>query len=127
MKYKTAFRLALKAIGLLVIAQAVPGLIVSCGSVALNFLTNGMFGYDPTGISSWELRSGIAHVLSALVGLYLLFGGRWIVNLAIPSNRPYCHECGYELTGNITGLCPECGTPNLPPERTTSISSPQQP
>jgi hypothetical protein len=21
-----------------------------------------------------------------------------------------CHECGYDLTGNISGVCPECGT-----------------
>ena len=22
-----------------------------------------------------------------------------------------CHECGYSLIGNITAVCPECGTP----------------
>jgi hypothetical protein len=22
-----------------------------------------------------------------------------------------CHQCGYSLIGNITGICPECGTP----------------
>jgi hypothetical protein len=22
-----------------------------------------------------------------------------------------CHSCGYNLTGNISGVCPECGTP----------------
>jgi hypothetical protein len=22
-----------------------------------------------------------------------------------------CHKCGYDLTGNVTGRCPECGTP----------------
>ena len=21
-----------------------------------------------------------------------------------------CHSCGYNLTGNTTGMCPECGT-----------------
>jgi hypothetical protein len=21
-----------------------------------------------------------------------------------------CHRCGYDLTGNISGVCPECGT-----------------
>lgn len=25
--------------------------------------------------------------------------------------RNECLECGYNLTGNVTGLCPECGTP----------------
>lgn len=22
-----------------------------------------------------------------------------------------CLECGYDLTGNVSGVCPECGTP----------------
>lgn len=44
-------------------------------------------------------------------GLYLLLDGRWFADRAIPSNRPYCGECGYELTGHAQGRCPECGTP----------------
>jgi hypothetical protein len=27
-----------------------------------------------------------------------------------PASRDCC-ECGYDLTGNISGRCPECGTP----------------
>ena len=23
----------------------------------------------------------------------------------------HCQECGYDLTGNMSGVCPECGTP----------------
>jgi hypothetical protein len=22
-----------------------------------------------------------------------------------------CSRCGYDLTGNVSGVCPECGTP----------------
>ncbi len=25
--------------------------------------------------------------------------------------RGHCQECGYNLTGNTSGICPECGTP----------------
>lgn len=28
-----------------------------------------------------------------------------------PAGRPVCHKCGYDLTGNVSGICPECGTP----------------
>ena len=28
--------------------------------------------------------------------------------------RPgHCQHCGYDLTGNTSGICPECGTPSL--------------
>jgi len=27
----------------------------------------------------------------------------------------HCAECGYDLTGNISGRCPECGTPTSSP------------
>jgi hypothetical protein len=30
-----------------------------------------------------------------------------------------CHHCGYDLTGNVSGTCPECGTKQTwtPPQR----------
>jgi len=30
-----------------------------------------------------------------------------------------CFECGYDLTGNVSGICPECGTP-IPPKASTA-------
>ncbi|MBP7745279.1 MAG: hypothetical protein KA383_04050 [Phycisphaerae bacterium] len=29
---------------------------------------------------------------------------------------PLCAGCGYNLTGNVSGRCPECGTAILPPD-----------
>ena len=57
----------------------------------------------------------IPHLLFAFVfiiaGVYLFFGGRWIADKAIPGNRPYCYECGYDLSNYVGERCPECGTP----------------
>lgn len=46
----------------------------------------------------------------------LIFGA-----VAVPTallwwrDRPFpsghCRQCGYDLTGNVSGRCPECGTP----------------
>ena len=30
-------------------------------------------------------------------------------NARAPSG-PVCYDCGYNLTGNVSGVCPECGT-----------------
>ena len=33
----------------------------------------------------------------------------------VEDGTPYCHNCDYNLTGNESGICPECGEP-LPTE-----------
>lgn len=34
---------------------------------------------------------------------------RWVRHKRTASNQ--CIDCGYDLTGNTSGVCPECGTP----------------
>jgi hypothetical protein len=107
MKYKTAFRLAMRAFGVY--------LCVSNALWAIQHVLPGVFMYlvdRPMAPNlMWYVGSSIGNLFGVAVGLYLFFRGEWIVNLAIPSNRPYCHECGYELTGlSNEGICPECGT-----------------
>lgn len=47
----------------------------------------------------------IPFVLTGLPAAYLL----WRNRRSIPPN--HCCTCGYDLTGNVSGVCPECGAP----------------
>ncbi len=123
MKHKTWFRLVVKAIGIFLLATGVVGVVDSLsGSVGRMFLT-GSFGlggsgfpYDLLEVLGYALLTGLIGGIARLViGAYLLFGGAKLVNLCIPSNRPYCPHCGYDVRGAGDDVCPECGV-RLPAE-----------
>ncbi len=127
MKHKTWFRLVLKAIGVLMIGFAASGVANLLANVG--YLT--MYG-DPFGVGGgrstnwiyWQFISQhVGDLVQAGLGVYLLFGGRWIADLAIPSNRPYCPECGYDNSEATGKRCPECGVPLGSPE--TSETNPK--
>jgi len=103
MKYKTLFRLLVKGIGLFLAVFGVAFLP--------NIILSAVLTWNTGPSNVWVWGTMLAGALPVALGIYLFFGGRWIVNLAIPSNRPYCPECAYDLTGAPVERCPECGTP----------------
>ena len=40
----------------------------------------------------------------------LLAAGCLLITFANPKPDHLCHSCGYDMTGNELGICPECGT-----------------
>ena len=113
MKYKTLFRVLLKLIGVWVIVEGLSGVF---GQIAyFTYVVTNPAARMP---EQWwfHVINMLAPVLQLATGLYLFLGGKWIADKAIPGNRPYCHECGYDLTNAAGNLCSECGTPFKPAE-----------
>lgn len=120
MKHKTWFRLVLKAIGVYLLANSIPTLVGN-GIWVVYELSRDASAGSRGSILFWTeyvARTMLPGVLEFGIGYYLLFRGQWIVNLCIPSNRPYCHDCGYDISKSRCEVCPECGA------RLDSISRP---
>jgi hypothetical protein len=110
MKHKTWFRLVLKAIGILIVCLNLPDLIYQIIYLCTRWQQSDPLSSGPTdGDLIAQLTWPISSSLGCALGAYLLFGGKWLVDLCIPSNRPYCPGCGYELSNSTTAICPECG------------------
>ncbi len=59
------------------------------------------------GFSSMLIRP----LVRLAMGLALFFGSHRLVSFWCSWQRGLCAQCGYNLTGNTSGTCPECGTP----------------
>ena len=42
-------------------------------------------------------------------GLYLIFGGKWLINLCMRDIVGRCPGCGYDIASLSAEVCPECG------------------
>jgi hypothetical protein len=65
----------------------------------------------PLGNSGLRVRvfAGSAAFLG-LAGVWDVARRRWHARRADAESHPTCRTCGYDLTGNVSGVCPECGT-----------------
>ncbi|MFN0135882.1 MAG: hypothetical protein ACKVS9_07160 [Phycisphaerae bacterium] len=54
---------------------------------------------------AWGIAAGLSLALAVYCGVRIL-----ILTRRIAVTHPQCLPCGYNLTGNESGTCPECGT-----------------
>ncbi len=82
----------------------------------------------PTIRSDFISATGSSETLSLAILLLLTLSipylaARWLFSLlrwqTLSSDEPLCLHCGYNLTGNESGVCPECSTP-VPKQETTA-------
>lgn len=68
--------------------------------------------YDPLFGTSFDEMAGLIPIIEAFaacvvigIGLLILLFRKRVPRAAFPE----CRQCGYNLTGNASGICPECG------------------
>lgn len=87
----------------------------------------------PVAIGTWMLvvwlrqtQSTPTHILVVFPGVYgaVITAGAWLAALARRLPRHPCLRCGYDLEGNLSGLCPECGA-SIGTVRAPEVGDPQ--
>jgi hypothetical protein len=64
------------------------------------------------------------------IGFWILFLGALLMTTGcvlgllrpVPRTPSACEKCGYDLTGNLSGVCPECGRPTCSAESSSSVA-----
>ncbi len=60
--------------------------------------------------AGWHYLAAMVVVIATFIAILHHFGTRDAV-IARFAGVPLCRVCEYNLTGNLSGTCPECGTP----------------
>jgi hypothetical protein len=107
MKYKTLIRLLVKLIGIFLLISGAANLV---GGILFLLITLSEYpSFGGPSLISYPLAWTVTSLLTVIASFILLFASNWLADKLIPSNRPYCPNCGYELTGSLGTRCAECG------------------
>lgn len=69
--------------------------------------TKSIFAATPAWIHLWVFSQDLVIAALAISAAFLAFRVRHRRERRRAFGR--CHQCDYDLTGNVTGVCPECG------------------
>ncbi len=61
-------------------------------------------------LAGWVYPAGIVLLIGGFIAIMERLGRRASLQARFSSD-PLCATCQYNLTGNLSGICPECGTP----------------
>jgi hypothetical protein len=103
MKHKTLFANLVKLLGVFFV---VDGIASAVEQTAQFFVWSQS---PPTSSPMPIVLIFVSYFVRIILGLTLFNQSKWVADLAVPGNRPYCPECGYDLTGSVSAVCPECG------------------
>lgn len=114
MNHRTTFRLLLKLAGILLVSVPLNPVIGDLIAYAqAHIYEDAWFADDPTASKFDELFALGYQLLMTLAptlfGLYLVFGGEWLVDKLLPLRHPFCSNCGHRLRDANAKKCPECG------------------
>ncbi|CAG1003346.1 hypothetical protein PHYC_03059 [Phycisphaerales bacterium] len=107
MKDRSWFRLALRAIGLVMLGLSVPRLVALLASVVSTFVE--YQGTWPPGYGMSYLLAAAESLVQGGFGVYLLFFADGLIRLCLRDLGVRCDNCQYSLVGVAGDRCPECG------------------
>jgi len=116
------FKLLIRAIGIMLCGFALPAILGQAGYLLQSFAsTQSLMPLEYIWMSA---GSALGTLAEAGIGLYLLFGGNWIISRCLKEIRDNCVSCGYDISASVGDTCSECGAPIL---RSSGHSAPKPP
>ncbi|GMU20560.1 MAG: hypothetical protein AMXMBFR13_06570 [Phycisphaerae bacterium] len=89
----------------------VESVLIASGAAATNGLLISLSNRRWESAATFGVNCAAASAVMVLFRLVALWAVRSFGHKIVLQTGSLCWTCGYDLTGNLSGVCPECGTP----------------